>query len=95
VPDGVLNAPGSGVFSTPRDGARRPLAGDLDLATASLGSLGALGWTVPTLVVSLPGLLLLLAIGAQALGGLVWLPLVRRKIGGFGFGRRRRRTAGS
>jgi hypothetical protein len=62
-------------------------------ATGTLGGLGSLVWTVPTLVVSVPGLLLLIAILAQALGGAVWIPLIRRKIGGFsesGDGRRGR-----
>jgi UPF0716 family protein affecting phage T7 exclusion len=45
-------------------------------------------WAVPGLVLSVPGLLLVLAvIGAQAVGALAWLPVVRRRIGGFGFGR--------
>ncbi len=41
-------------------------------------------WAVPGLILSVPGLLLLLAIAAQAFGALVWLPLVRRRIGSFG-----------
>ena len=46
-------------------------------------------WAVPGLVLSVPGLLLVLAvIGAQAVGALAWLPVVRRRIGGFGIGRR-------
>jgi hypothetical protein len=42
-------------------------------------------WAVPGLVLSIPGLLLVLAILAQTMGALAWLPLVRRRIGGFGF----------
>jgi hypothetical protein len=45
----------------------------------------AFDWAVPGLVLSLPGMLLVLAILAQAMGALAWLPLVRRRIGGFGF----------
>jgi hypothetical protein len=52
-----------------------------------------LEWAVPGLVLSVPGLLLLLAVLAQAAGGLLWLPMVRRWLGGFGF--RKRRSAGS
>jgi hypothetical protein len=88
---GALNAPGSGMFTTPRRGGSSGGV-DLGLTASTLGSLGALGWTVPTLAVSVPGLLLLLAIAAQTLGGVVWLPLVRRKIGGFGFVPKRRRN---
>jgi hypothetical protein len=41
-------------------------------------------WAVPGLVLSVPGLLLVLAvIVAQALGAGVWLPVVRRRIGSF------------
>jgi hypothetical protein len=44
----------------------------------------AFDWAIPGLVLSIPGMLLVLAIGAQAIGALAWLPLVRRRIGGFG-----------
>jgi hypothetical protein len=61
---------------------------DVDLA----GFGGIIEWAVPALVLSVPGLLLLLAVLAQAVGGLLWLPFVRRSMGGFGL--RRRRSAG-
>lgn len=55
--------------------------GDLNLAAAALGGLGLLTWAVPITALVLPGfLIVLLAILAQAGGGLVWLPLVRRRI---------------
>jgi hypothetical protein len=44
----------------------------------------AFDWAVPGLLLSVPGMLLVLAIAAQAIGALAWLPLVRRRIGGFG-----------
>jgi hypothetical protein len=44
----------------------------------------AFDWAVPGLLLSLPGLILVLAIAAQLGGALAWLPLVRRRIGGFG-----------
>jgi len=51
-------------------------------------------WAVPGLVLSVPGLLIvLLAIGVQLLGAAAWLPIVRRRIGAFGFGRRVRRSS--
>ena len=46
------------------------------------------GLGLPAVVLTVPGLLLLLAIGAQALGALAWLPLVRRRVGSFGLGGR-------
>jgi hypothetical protein len=44
----------------------------------------AFDWAIPGLVLSIPGMLLVLAILAQTVGALAWLPLVRRRIGGFG-----------
>jgi hypothetical protein len=44
----------------------------------------AFDWAVPGLVLSVPGMLLVLAIAAQAVGAFAWLPIVRRRIGGFG-----------
>jgi hypothetical protein len=37
-----------------------------------------------------PGLLLVLAVIAQAVGGVLWLPVIRRRIGGFGLRVRQR-----
>ena len=60
-----------------------------------LGDVGIVGisglvvWAVPALVLTVPGLLLLLAVIAQAAGALLWLPVVRRWLGGFGLRRRR------
>ena len=63
--------------------------GEVGLAAASLGTLGVFLWAVPSLVLSMPGLLVIVVILAQAVGGFAWLPLVRRKIGGFGLGHQR------
>jgi hypothetical protein len=55
---------------------------------AMIQRLGALGvgveWGVPALVMGVPGLLIILIVLAQSLGGAAWLPVVRRRIGGFG-----------
>jgi hypothetical protein len=61
------------------------------LATDALGALGAFGWAVPGLVISVPGLAILLVVAAQVAGGLAWIPVARRRIGGFGLGGRRGR----
>jgi hypothetical protein len=53
------------------------------------------GWAVPGLVLSVPGMLVLIVIGIQALGGLAWLPVARRRIGGFGLGRQNRARTGA
>lgn len=63
--------------------------GDIGLASASLGGFGMLLWAVPGLALSVPGVLVIVVILAQAAGGLAWLPFVRRKIGGFDLGQRR------
>jgi hypothetical protein len=52
-------------------------------------------WAVPGLVLTVPGLLIVLtAVGAQAFGAAAWLPVVRRRIGGFGLDRHREPGAG-
>jgi hypothetical protein len=43
---------------------------------------------VPSLVLGVPGILLIVAVGAQVLGGAVWIPVVRRWLGGLGVRRR-------
>ncbi len=53
------------------------------------GDRRAFDWLVPGALLTVPGLLLMLAIAAQAVGALAWLPLVRRKIGDFGLGQER------
>ena len=58
------------------------------MSLAAMGSLGNLSWAVPSLVLAVPGLLLVLAVLAQAVGGVLWLPVIRRRIGSFGVGGR-------
>jgi hypothetical protein len=55
-----------------------------------LATFGTLEWAVPALAMTVPGLLLMLAVLAQLSTGVLWLPVVRRWLGGFGVGRRRR-----
>jgi hypothetical protein len=58
--------------------------------SATIGRIGLVGvgveWGVPAVVLGVPGLLLIIVVMAQSLGGLAWLPIVRRRIGGFGLG---------
>jgi hypothetical protein len=70
--------------------------GRVDLGSIDgLGDVGVVGigslveWAVPALVLSVPGLLLVLAVLAQTVGGVLWLPVARRWLGGFGIRRRR------
>jgi hypothetical protein len=54
--------------------------------TTALDSLpgGLAVWGYPAFALSVPGLLLAIAVGAQAFGALAWLPLIRRRLGAFG-----------
>jgi hypothetical protein len=63
-----------------------PIGGLDGVTAAALGALpgGLLAWSYPALVMSVPGILLILVIGAQTLGALAWLPLARRRLGSFG-----------
>jgi hypothetical protein len=61
---------------------------DTQVAASGLMRLdGLLVWAVPSLVFTVPGLLLLLAILAQIAGAAAWLPFARRKLGAFGIRR--------
>ncbi|MBA2720699.1 MAG: hypothetical protein H0U52_15885, partial [Chloroflexi bacterium] len=70
---------GSGAGS----GAASGLADSLLAASVAL-ALNGFDWQIPGLALSVPGLLVILAITLQLGGGLAWLPLVRRKLGAFG-----------
>ena len=49
---------------------------------------GDFEWIVPGLILTIPGVLLIIIVGLQALGAMVWFPLARRRIGGSGAHRR-------
>jgi hypothetical protein len=71
--------------------ASLPVDGLTDLNVVGVDDL--IEWAVPSLVLSVPGLLLILAVLAQALVGSLWIPVMRRWLGTFGV--RRRRPAAS
>jgi hypothetical protein len=58
----------------------------------ALGTFDGIEWAVPALAMTVPGLLLMLAVLAQLSTGVLWLPMVRRWLGGFGLPGRRRRS---
>jgi hypothetical protein len=58
---------------------------------AELVGFDGIDWAVPALTLTVPGLLLMLAVLAQLTAGAIWLPIARRWMGAFGSGRRRRR----
>jgi hypothetical protein len=41
-------------------------------------------WAVPTFLITVPGILMIAIALAQVVGGVAWLPLVRRLLGGDG-----------
>lgn len=52
------------------------------------GPVGLIGpFIVPGFLAAASGFLIILLLLAQALGALAWLPVVRRRVGSFGFGR--------
>jgi hypothetical protein len=79
-PDGIGLTVGGGGDGAP-----------FDLVSAGLAGFDNLDWAVPALALTVPGLLLMLAVLAQLSVGALWLPVVRRWLGSFGLGRRRRR----
>jgi hypothetical protein len=63
------------------------------LINEGIGVFEGFDWAVPALILTVPGLLLILAVLSQVSVGILWLPVVRRWLGGFGVGgRRRQRT---
>ena len=60
------------------------------LVDGQLTGFDGLDWAVPALALTVPGLLLMLAVLAQLSAGALWLPVARRWLGGFGVTRRRR-----
>ena len=40
--------------------------------------IGLVGWTVPALALSVPGILVLIVVALQLIGGAAWLPVARR-----------------
>ena len=70
-----------------------PIDGLVDIDVVGFDAF--LEWAVPALVLSVPGLLLLIAVLAQTAGGLLWLPMVRRWLGGVGVRKRREAASGA
>lgn len=78
---GASEPPVTRPFELPGDPGRPPVTG---FGLGTQVGIGVFEWAVPGVILTGPGLLLLLLIAAQATGALAWLPIVRRKIGAFG-----------
>jgi hypothetical protein len=64
-----------------RDAGGGPIVAGLDSALgAAFEEVGLIGWTVPAVALSVPGILVLIVVGLQLAGGAAWLPLVRRML---------------
>ena len=59
---------------------------------ASFTGFDGIEWAVPAFALGVPGLLLMIAVGAQTIVGVAWLPFVRRWLGGVGVRRRQQST---
>ena len=81
---------GTDPFRVGRGDNTAPVLDSRLVATSLMRLDGLLVWAVPSFALAVPGLLLLLAVLAQVLGAAAWLPVVRRKLGAFGFAGGRR-----
>src|SRR5690349_230263 len=84
--DAGTTAAAASPFTLPAVDDRSSL--DLDMGALTFGGFE---WAVPALVMTVPGILLVIAVLAQMLIGLAWLPVARRWLGG---DERRRSRAG-
>jgi len=93
VPAGPVapGGPDGGTPSRPDAFALPPVQIDpFDDLLGGFDTFGGFEWVVPAIVLAVPGLLLIVALLAQAAIGVVWLPMVRRHLAGVGLRRRRR-----
>jgi len=89
---GAAGSTGGGIDA---DGPTFSIAGDapdpvVPMMDAAFAGFDGIDWAVPALTMSVPGLLLMLAVLAQLTASAIWLPMTRRWLGAFGVGRRRR-----
>lgn len=91
---GARTGDGTGGGAAPGDRFVLPAVDppDIDaILDASFSGFSGVEWAVPAFALGVPGLLLMLAVGAQTVVGAAWLPFVRRWLGGLGV-RRHART---
>ena len=68
-------------FAIPGQGDIDRLEQDAPVIDAGSLVFSGFEWQVPGLLLSVPGLLLVVAVAFQLAGGLAWLPVVRRRLG--------------
>lgn len=59
-----------------------PSARSIAVSGLSAVSFGGVEWLVPGLVLTVPGLLIVLVVLLQVAGALAWIPVARRRLGG-------------
>jgi hypothetical protein len=82
--DGRAGGTGETWRTVPGGNASAGLPTGLEASASGLGGVGLLLWAVPAAALGIPGFLVVLVVLLQAGGGLIWLPVARRRIGGFG-----------
>jgi hypothetical protein len=82
--DGSVGGGGQDRLDVSGRGAAATLPDGLELTASGMGGVGLFLWAVPAAALGIPGFLVVLVVLLQAGGGLIWLPLARRRIGGFG-----------
>jgi hypothetical protein len=86
-PGGSGGAAAGGGIGAPIDIPALPAGGTVQIDISAMGAMGMFAWVVPGLFLSLPGLLLVLIVLAQAGFATAFIPIIRRV---FGKGRRSR-----
>jgi hypothetical protein len=85
-PPGPAASPGAGplVISTRRtdhDGRGAEVVTGLNATVqTALLDVGLIGWTVPAVALGVPGILVIVVVALQLLGGAAWLPIARRAL---------------
>lgn len=75
---------GDELFVSVSDGGAEGAAVQTQITSSGFSAMGMLDnafeWFVPGISVGVPGMLILVVLGAQVMGGFVWLPAVRRSL---------------
>jgi hypothetical protein len=80
-PGGSGGAAAGGGVGAPIDVGALPAGGTVQVDISAMGAMGMFAWVVPGLFLSLPGLLLVLIVLAQAGFATAFIPIIRRVFG--------------
>ena len=79
--DGSGTSPGAAIVMPGVDGVD-PKAGSIALSGLAFFPFASVEWLVPGLVLTVPGLLIVVVVLIQLVGGLAWIPIARRRLEG-------------